>query len=255
VYDCARQYGVSAYKFTGQERDSESGLDYFKARHDSSQYGRFMTTDPADNAATCLLNPQTQDRYAYVTNNPVNSTDPTGLCGTSDDPIPCDPTFPWWIPIPIVGGISIFGPGGGGDYPPPPKATAVLAVEALALVFLDSSAQDQSVPPECQISFLDSVPETGVCRGSAWSARVGMFGSGLHVGTGLSVTAEGDGDLIQTTGPAMDTYGSKSSWEVPFKFIRTGKKGETPHITWTVSYQCEGKPYVRSHVSTAAVCR
>jgi RHS repeat-associated protein len=33
------------YKFTGKERDSESGLDNFGARYDSSQYGRFMTPD------------------------------------------------------------------------------------------------------------------------------------------------------------------------------------------------------------------
>ena len=34
-----------ALKFTGKERDSESGLDNFGARYDSSQYGRFMTPD------------------------------------------------------------------------------------------------------------------------------------------------------------------------------------------------------------------
>ena len=35
-----------AYKFTGKERDSESGLDYFGARHYGSSLGRFMTPDP-----------------------------------------------------------------------------------------------------------------------------------------------------------------------------------------------------------------
>jgi len=34
------------YKFTGKERDSESGLDYFGARYDASSMGRFMTPDP-----------------------------------------------------------------------------------------------------------------------------------------------------------------------------------------------------------------
>jgi RHS repeat-associated protein len=33
------------YKFTGKERDSESGLDNFGARYDSSALGRFMTPD------------------------------------------------------------------------------------------------------------------------------------------------------------------------------------------------------------------
>jgi RHS repeat-associated protein len=31
------------YKFTGKERDAESGLDNFGARYDSSSLGRFMT--------------------------------------------------------------------------------------------------------------------------------------------------------------------------------------------------------------------
>jgi RHS repeat-associated protein len=34
------------YKFTGKERDVESGLDYFGARHHSSSVGRFMQIDP-----------------------------------------------------------------------------------------------------------------------------------------------------------------------------------------------------------------
>ena len=34
------------YKFTGQERDSESNLDYFKARHFNFSTGQFMSPDP-----------------------------------------------------------------------------------------------------------------------------------------------------------------------------------------------------------------
>lgn len=37
----------NAYKFTGKERDTESGLDNFGARYDASSMGRFMTPDPA----------------------------------------------------------------------------------------------------------------------------------------------------------------------------------------------------------------
>jgi RHS repeat-associated protein len=33
------------YKFTGKERDSESGLDMFGARYYGSSLGRFMTPD------------------------------------------------------------------------------------------------------------------------------------------------------------------------------------------------------------------
>ena len=36
------------YKFTGKERDSESNLDMFGARHYRSSLGRFMTPDWAE---------------------------------------------------------------------------------------------------------------------------------------------------------------------------------------------------------------
>jgi RHS repeat-associated protein len=64
------------YKFTGKERDSESGLDDFDARYYASTMGRFMTPDPL---AGHVSDPQTLNRYAYVRNNPLNLTDPTGL--------------------------------------------------------------------------------------------------------------------------------------------------------------------------------
>jgi RHS repeat-associated protein len=66
------------YKFTGKERDSESGLDNFGARYDSSSMGRFMTPDPLLNSGR-PNNPQTWNRYAYALNNPLNVVDPTGL--------------------------------------------------------------------------------------------------------------------------------------------------------------------------------
>ncbi len=37
-------------KFTGKERDSESGLDNFGARFNSSSLGRFMTPDPENSS-------------------------------------------------------------------------------------------------------------------------------------------------------------------------------------------------------------
>jgi len=64
------------YKFTGKERDSESGLDNFGARYDAGSLGRFMTPDPLGGHQE---DPQTLNKYAYVRNNPLNLTDPTGL--------------------------------------------------------------------------------------------------------------------------------------------------------------------------------
>jgi RHS repeat-associated protein len=64
------------YKFTGKERDSESDLDNFEARYLGSSLGRFMSPDPMGGHKE---DPQTLNKYAYVRNNPLNLTDPTGL--------------------------------------------------------------------------------------------------------------------------------------------------------------------------------
>jgi RHS repeat-associated protein len=67
------------YKFTGKERDAESGLDYFGARYYGSSMGRFTSPDPKGISIRHLLNPQKFNKYAYVLNNPLNMVDPNGL--------------------------------------------------------------------------------------------------------------------------------------------------------------------------------
>ena len=74
------------YKFTGKERDTESGLDYFGARYYGSNMGRFMSPDSFGGH---LEDPQTLNHYSYVGNNPLSRTDPDGhdfyqQCGSSD---------------------------------------------------------------------------------------------------------------------------------------------------------------------------
>jgi RHS repeat-associated protein len=70
------------WKFTGKERDEESGLDYFGARYYGSGMGRFMSPDWAEKAEPIpyskLDDPQSLNFYAYVHNNPVNSVDTDG---------------------------------------------------------------------------------------------------------------------------------------------------------------------------------
>ena len=79
IYDCTPQLVNFAYKFTGKERDSESGNDYFGARYYSSNMGRFMTPDPSGLSNADQTNPQSLNLYAYALNNPLRYTDPTGL--------------------------------------------------------------------------------------------------------------------------------------------------------------------------------
>jgi RHS repeat-associated protein len=74
-------------RFTGKERDPETGLDYFGARYMASAQGRFTSPDPLLSSAH-ITQPQSWNRYSYALNNPLKFTDPHGLyiCnGTKDE--------------------------------------------------------------------------------------------------------------------------------------------------------------------------
>jgi len=83
-----QQITTNHYKFTGKERDSESGLDYFGARYYGSGLGRFMSTDPIHFQASMMGDPQRFNLYSYVRNNPIRFVDPKGeaieLTGTDE---------------------------------------------------------------------------------------------------------------------------------------------------------------------------
>lgn len=73
------------YHFTGKERDSETGNDYFGARYYASSMGRFMSPDWASKPEavpySSLSDPQTLNLYGYMRNNPLGGTDKDGHCG------------------------------------------------------------------------------------------------------------------------------------------------------------------------------
>jgi RHS repeat-associated protein len=65
-------------RFTGKERDAETGLDYFESRYFSSAQGRFTSPDVMLGKPEWLVDPQRWNRYAYVRNNPLRYIDPNG---------------------------------------------------------------------------------------------------------------------------------------------------------------------------------
>ena len=81
IYDAFGQviqrFGDSenSYLFTGEQRDSNLGLDYLRARYLSVNTGRFVSRDPFEGF---LRDPISLHRYLYAHGNPVNLIDPSG---------------------------------------------------------------------------------------------------------------------------------------------------------------------------------
>jgi RHS repeat-associated protein len=69
-------------RYTGKERDVESGNDYFGARYYASTMGRFMSPDWSGKVEPVpyskLDDPQSLNLYGYVLNNPLTGLDSDG---------------------------------------------------------------------------------------------------------------------------------------------------------------------------------
>ncbi len=120
-YDLEQQSALNQYKFTDQERDSESGFDHFMYRQLGAQ-DRWTSPDPAGLAAVDPTNPQTWNRYAYVNNSPMMATDSLGLCpeGYSEgcnDPSSAYPIDHTWTPGILACGIDPYCIDAGGIGP------------------------------------------------------------------------------------------------------------------------------------------
>lgn len=70
--DSAREVPAKRYRYTGKERDEESGLYYHGARYYVPWLARWTAADPAGIK-------DGNNRYLYAGNRPIGSSDPTGM--------------------------------------------------------------------------------------------------------------------------------------------------------------------------------
>jgi RHS repeat-associated protein len=112
------QTGTTDLSFSGTNQDTIYGLFDFPAREYNGIHGRWPSPDPAGISSVHMNDPQTWNRYAYVRNNPLRLTDPTG-----ESFVDC----PAWTGCGTGGGAGGGGGGGGsgadGEGNPDPGCT------------------------------------------------------------------------------------------------------------------------------------
>ena len=72
----AAEVSLKRYRYTGKERDEETGLSYHGARYYATWLGRWTACDPAGMV-------DGPDLYAYVRGNPIRLSDPNGREATT----------------------------------------------------------------------------------------------------------------------------------------------------------------------------
>ena len=70
---------LKSYRYTGKERDEESGLYYYGARYYAPWMGRWISCDPSGFADGPNL-------YEFARSNPVKLSDPDGRQSDDDAP-------------------------------------------------------------------------------------------------------------------------------------------------------------------------
>jgi RHS repeat-associated protein len=159
------EVGLKRYRFTGKERDDETGFSYHGARYYAPWLGRWTSCDPAGMVDGTNL-------YHFVRNNPLLYADPTGT--------QCDPTNSCCVD-PTVSmeqdQIDSFG------TTPSPGEGAVASTLGAAAMSSSPMVQPAANSIEDLLTFLHAQAgfETGAVRPPTFNPRsASPFGTAAH---------------------------------------------------------------------------
>jgi RHS repeat-associated protein len=151
----------SNFLYTAQHYLARLQLYYYKARFYSPALGRFLQTDPIGTADDLNL-------YAYVKNNPVNFTDPTGMIAASGFGSPTNaPAAPVSAPAAPATTPKLNAPAIG---MPATAAGSQAAIQVAAVVFGHGDRHVDD-PASARLEILRDIPLSGLTPGAGFWGR------------------------------------------------------------------------------------
>lgn len=159
----------SKFQYTGQEKDAETGLNYYDSKYYDSHIQRFIQADPI---VQDVYDPQMLNRYSYVRNNPLKYTDPSG-----NVPI---------LAVGIVGGVIGAGAGYAEVRLSNPNATFADYAKGIGVGFAagaGASVAGAVIATPATATLASTVVSTGVTTvvsNVLGGATAGMVGNGIN---------------------------------------------------------------------------
>lgn len=113
--------GMKSYRYTGKERDEESGFNYHGVRYYAQSFGRWVSCDPAGSNAAC-------NSYFFVSCNPISWSDPSGK---DKEPVTVTLNPSYLVTLPQRGTLGYFARGGVLVTPEEDAATKKILQDAM----------------------------------------------------------------------------------------------------------------------------